>query len=68
MGSLVRGSHKADNIVLLGVGRYKWYQSHLVTSGHVILKYCMPDENVRNLRGGVCNIPIPYWEEMNNSH
>jgi hypothetical protein len=26
-----------------------------------------PDEDVRGLRGGVCNTPVPYWEEMNSS-
>jgi hypothetical protein len=49
LGNLVRGSQKRTNIVLLGVGRYKWYQSHFpawdggtvhkpirVASGHLL--------------------------------
>jgi hypothetical protein len=27
-----------------------------------------PDENVKNLRGGVCNIPVPYWEDKREAH
>jgi hypothetical protein len=30
--------------------------------GHVVLE-TWPDENVRNLRGGVCNTLVPYWED-----
>jgi hypothetical protein len=33
--------------------------------GHVVLEYCMmwPNEDVRNLIGGVCNTSIPYLED-----
>jgi hypothetical protein len=39
-------------------------------AGHVVLEHYMtwPGRGCQGFKGGVCNIPVPYWEEMNSSH
>jgi hypothetical protein len=60
------GEPKADNIVSLGVGRYKWYQSHCpVWDGGSVHK---PNEGRQRgcwvQRGGDCDVPHPLRMRM----
>jgi hypothetical protein len=41
LGSLVWGSQKRTILCVIRVGCYKWYQSHLVALGHVVLEHYM---------------------------
>jgi len=42
-------------------------RQYCVIGGELLQMVSEPPSNARSCGTGVCNTPVPYWEEMNNS-